>query len=354
MSVFIALPSYASTEINLSGKVTVAAIADSDAEGLGANNLSSVLYAKSGDGEIKLDTTLTRLNFGTKTDLGNGETIDSFVAFDFNNTNNSEMAVRFREGYVKWQSGNKTILAGQTWSTLMDMNAYPSMVLEPTITGVVFTRQPMVRFSQDLGAVKYDIAVEQSKESTYKGDETGATNTPDLILGLETNRDHFWFRATSVVNQIKVKSDDKKYDELGYGLHLSGGIKFNGKDFWNVSYFNSNGNDRYVLGSNSTSSALLGDTLEASESQGIWTSIGHSWTPRLKSTVGYGLWKSDSLRLNDTLDQITESEFALANIKYALRDNLSVGAEYNYTAANKTGYIERDNHRLILAVDYVF
>ncbi|OMO36334.1 hypothetical protein BH584_26100 [Vibrio sp. 10N.261.45.E1] len=101
VAVFFSISSYASnTEFNLSGKVTAAMIADSDISGVGANNLSSVLYAKESDGEVSLDTTLTRLNFGTKTALDNGESLDSFIAFDFNNLNNGEMNLRFREGYI--------------------------------------------------------------------------------------------------------------------------------------------------------------------------------------------------------------------------------------------------------------
>ncbi|PMJ34655.1 hypothetical protein BCU27_24585, partial [Vibrio sp. 10N.286.45.B6] len=258
----------------------------------------------------------------------------------------------------KWNSGNSTLLAGQTWSTMMDMNAYPSMVLEPTITGVVFTRQPMLRFSQDFGAFKYDLAIEQGKDAIKQtgvpGEVKGTVNTPDLILGLETNTELFWLRATGVVNQIKAKrGEEERLNELGYGFQVSGGLKITDKDFWNVSYFNSHGHDRYVLGSNGTSSQVTGSGLDVEKSQAIWTSIGHTWSENVKSTIGYGAWKSDTPELSQ-MTELTESQFALANVKYTVRENLTLGAEYNYTKATTAQKPTKDNHRLILAIDYQF
>ncbi|WP_259345188.1 porin [Vibrio diabolicus] len=348
------------TSLDLSGKIVGALIADSDVSGMGVNNTANGPFGKNDDSNIAIDSTLTRLNFGTNTELEGDESIKSFVSFDFNGANDGKMSLRMREAYVNWRIGNGSLLVGQTWSTLMDMNRMPDTVLEPTLSGVVFTRQPMIRWSQTFGSFRYDIALESgSNRVQTEDDQTVLDNTsdyPDLIVALQTNTEDYWVRASGVVNQITTKDTHKNQtvDDMGWGYQLSGGIKFDEKNHFSLAYFNSYGNDRYVLGVSGTGPIYnpKTDDFQIRESEAMWGSISHSWTPSLKSTLAYGMWQADELE--GQADTFTSTQFAVANLKWTVRENLIAGFEYNYTTYDRSASDSRDNHRLILAIDYQF
>ncbi|MBM7035295.1 porin [Vibrio sp. 188UL20-2] len=348
------------TSMDLSGKIVGALIADSDVSGMGNNNLPNGLLGKSDDANIAIDTTLTRLNFGTQTELEGDESLKSFVSFDFNGTNSGKMDLRMREAYVNWRIGNGSLLVGQTWSTLMDLNRFPDSLLEPTLSGVVFTRQPMVRWSQSFGTFRYDVALESgSNRVTTEDTDTVLDNTsdyPDFIVGVQQNTDHYWLRLSGVVNHITTKDvrSNDTYSDNGWAVHLSGGIKLNEKDHFQLAYYNSRGNDRYVLGTSQTGPLFTQETGEfhLRESQSLWGAIGHSWTDTLKSTFSYGVWQADEFEWQ--ADTFTQTEFALANLKWTARENLVLGVEYNYTTYDRSISDSRDNHRLIFAIDYQF
>ncbi|MFA0027814.1 DcaP family trimeric outer membrane transporter [Vibrio breoganii] len=358
---FGASEAVASTELEFSGKILGAVIADSDVSGLGANNVPNGLYGANDESNIAIDTTLTRLNLGTFTPLEGDESLRSFVSIDFNGSNNGKMDLRFREAYVNWNLAGGALLVGQTWSTLMDLNRFPDTVLEPTLSGVVFTRQPMVRWSQRFGTVRYDLALESGTNAhvTTDNSETELDNisdVPDFIAAIQTDTDQYWLRAAGLISHIKTtsKDDDKTYSDNGWAVHLSGGIKFNEKDHFQIAYFNSRGNDRYVLGVSQTGPLFNEQTGEfhLRESQSLWTAVGHSWTENLKSTIGYGIWQADEFSWQK--DTFTETQFALANLKWNVRPSLTLGIEYNYTSYERSESDERDNHRVIFAADYAF
>ncbi len=348
------------TQVEVSGKIVGAVIADSDVSGMGVNNLPNALYGASEEPSVAIDTTLTRLNFGTDTQLDNDESIKSFVSVDFNGSNNGNMDLRFREAYVNWRFGNGSLLVGQTWSTLMDLNRFPDTLLEPTLSGVVFTRQPMVRWSQSFGTFRYDVALESgTNRVTTENSETeldNASKMPDLIVGVQTNTDGYWLRASGVVNHITTKDNhqNETFSDTGWAAHLSGGIKFNEKDHFQLAYYNSRGNDRYVLGVSQTGPLFDPETgdFHLRESQSLWAAIGHSWTDTLKSTFSYGIWEAEEFEWQ--ADTFTQTQFALANLKWTARENLVLGVEYNYTAYERSQSSTRDNHRMIFAVDYAF
>lgn len=354
------------TDFDVSGKIVGAVIADSNTSTIGSNNLSNGLYdpnqppSGSDDSNVAIDTTLTRFNFGTQTNLPDDEALRSFVSIDFNGTNDNKMNLRLREAYVDWQIGNGSLLVGQTWSTLMDLNRFPDTLLEPTLTGVVFSRQPMVRWSQSFGSFRYDLALESGTNAHITTETEGtaldnSSDIPDFVAAIQTNTDDYWFRASGVVSQIKTKtSDQRTFKDHGWGLQLSGGIKFNEKDQFQVSYFNSRGNDRYVLGIGNTGPMFDANTNEfhLRESQALWTALGHSWMDNLKSTFGYGIWQADAFSWQ--ADTFTETQFALANIKWTARENLTLGVEYNYTFYERSKEQGDDNHRVILAISYDF
>lgn len=351
----------AETDYNFGGMIKAMVIADSDQSGFGANIPAHLLpLAPSQEGGVALDTTLSRLNFVTDTLLSSGDSIKSKIEVDFNNSNNGEMNLRLREAYVSWSMGNGTLLAGQTWSTLMDMRNVPMSLSEPVLSGVAFMRQPMIRWSQSFDSFGYSVALEDGTNSTiqYSRDIDApidsTSSLPDLHAAIETVHDLGWARAAGMLNQVKTKVGTEEHKETGYAFELSGGVNLSASDLFTLLYVEGEGNERYFLGiSGGPIYNEADDNLELRRSRGVMASYNRSWRHDLTSVFAYGVLASEGNNLS-RIQETIDTAYSFANINWQVRENLYLGAEYSYGKYQSNLHESLDNHRLFLAADYRF
>ncbi|MGC9459609.1 DcaP family trimeric outer membrane transporter, partial [Vibrio genomosp. F10 str. 9ZD137] len=109
------------TEYSFGGSINTVFLFDSNVSGAGANIPADALYNKETYGDNKIDATLSQLSAGAKRTLNDGSTISARYVMDFNAKNDSSVSPRIREAYLRWNKGSGQIIAGQTWSTLMDI-----------------------------------------------------------------------------------------------------------------------------------------------------------------------------------------------------------------------------------------
>ncbi|MGR5130900.1 porin [Vibrio alfacsensis] len=350
----------ANTDYELGGMIKAMLIADSNLSGVGPNVLPELMDNYSDQGGIALDGTLTRLNFKTNTDLESGDNVSSFIAFDFNKTNDSKAGVKLREAYVTWNMGNGTLLAGQTWSTLMDMRNVPTSLSEPVLSGVAFMRQPMVRWTQNFDNFGYTVALESGSNSTIASPDletvTQFDNTsslPDLHAAVETVHDLGWFRASGMVNRIKATVNEQKYTDTGYAIELSGGINISPQDKFTMIATQAKGNERYFLGiGGGPTINPAKEAFDIHKTQGLMASYNREWSDKVTSVFAYGSITSDALGSN--ANTVIGSNYGFANVNWEAVNNLFLGAEYVYAENEKNNGEKRDNHRLMLVADYRF
>ncbi|MBN2705815.1 MAG: porin [Deltaproteobacteria bacterium] len=136
---------------------------------------------------------------------------------------------RLREAYGKLSNGKHVILAGQTWSTFMDLAAAPPIMDFSCDPGITFVRQGMVRYQYNIDKGHYvAIAIENPDRGLLSAGPVSFLSRPgnseeklpDLIIK------HFYAQkwghisAKGLLRQFDLDGDSV----FGWGLSLSGSL----------------------------------------------------------------------------------------------------------------------------------
>ena len=351
----ILLPGPWRTSLRIGGFVHVAAIYDTDAERIGAAFLPSLLGVRRSDedGSFSIDPTLSRLFLDARapTDWGN---IRGYVEWNLNDNNDGDLAVKWRHAYGSLQTKYGTALVGQTWSTFMDLRALPEGLTEPTLSGFIFQRQGMIRWTQPIGSSFFvHVAAEDPTSDDVYADDPDPnlfnTKYPDAVLGFEFVREgRGHLRLNSLFRSLEINlpaGGDKS--ELAWGLALSGSLHLLEQDRLAFSAVYGEGLGRYLLGLQSSSGASInaaGNNVFLNENWGVALNYQHFWTDGLRSNVMGGYAKADRSS-SDPADSFESSAYAAANLMWSPLPYLTLGLEYSYGRRENLDGSDLDNHR---------
>jgi hypothetical protein len=135
----------------------------------------------------------------------------------------NQYAFRIRHAYGTVTDGNHTLLAGQTWSTFMDLPGVTPVLDFNGDLGNPFARQTMLRYTYSFAkANNISVAVENPDRGfigpNFRNAGTGETQFPDLIV-------KYWFGGDwgHISPKIVVQHYDLNNDETtSIGAYLSG------------------------------------------------------------------------------------------------------------------------------------
>lgn len=273
---------------------------------------------------------------------------------------------RLRQGYGTFAG----FLAGQTWSTFMDLDNSPETVDFNGPIGSTSLRQPQIRYAYSVPNVgTFTAAVENSV--SYVLDETGTTlatgfsRVPDLVARFDKSFD--WGGMSLRAVSLEHRVDDgaaASASRRGYGLAASGLVKTVGSDFMTWAVTGGNGIGRYLNYIEGAFYNSATNKIVMEKAVGV--------------VLGYQHKASDSLRFNGALGYQRNydneyTDFARANGldsgRYGINRNMwqahlgffwtpvknvDLGAEYiagrRKTLANETGDMSRVN----LSAKYYF
>lgn len=224
--------------------------------------------------------------------------VRAFVEGDFAGDDGT-FRMRHAFGQYSW------MLAGQSWSTLMDLNSSPEELNFEGVNGRINVRQPQLRFFPKIGQeLNLNVALEDPQPSVSGG--SGVSSFPDLVMGLNRgafdflgwlkNRDGWNARAAVIVRQIRAKADNSgnSAKTTGWGVTASGGVPmgwWTEKDrlFWQLTY--GKGVGRYIndLGSVGGQDAIFSPSgdLKALPVFAGYLSYQHWWAPRWRSNMTF-------------------------------------------------------------------
>jgi hypothetical protein len=132
-----------------------------------------VLGAKAG---MDVTANQTRLNLEVRQQTNAGP-LRAFVEGDFEGNGD---AFRLRHAFGQY----KSMLAGKTWTTLMDVNSRPEEVDFEGINGQVLVRQSQLRFFPRFGQnMRFRFAVENPRTDVTNG--TGVNGKADLVVSVD-------------------------------------------------------------------------------------------------------------------------------------------------------------------------
>lgn len=180
--------------------------------------------------ESDISATQSRINLDLreKTAVGN---LRAFIEGDFKGSGDT---FRLRHAYGQFRD----ILAGKTWSVFYDPVAHPQELDFEGVNGQVIVRNAQIRYSPSLGKA-WDLSVALESPDAEIGsidfdneekkitEADGVSKRPDFSFSVRRNFDRFsHVKLSGIVRQVSARSGDKTESEFGWGLNLSGVIKF--------------------------------------------------------------------------------------------------------------------------------
>lgn len=359
----IKIPGSKDISLAIGGSVKTVAIADSKAEAMGADFTPAYLGIKRDDqnGAFNVDSTLTKVFLDGRAPSANDGQLRGYVEWDLNNANDGNISVKMRHAYGSWKNSYGTLLAGHTWSTLMDLKILPEGLTEPTVSGAIFNRQPQIRWSQSLGSeFMLHAAIEDPSSADVfdgsKNPELNRTWIPDGILGLEYTRSGIGhLRLNGILRDIDVDlPSGGSDDELAWGLALSGHLDVLEHDRWVFGGVYGQGLGRYLLGIQSTTGAIidpLQNELTLRDNWGVLSAFQHHWTETLRSNAMVGFAEAKPLDWQED-NTFKSSTYAAANLMWQVLPYLTVGVEYAYGLRENDDGSDLDNHRIAIGFQF--
>lgn len=352
------IPGGSDVSLAIGGFVKTVAISDSDAETMGATFLPSSLGTNRSDthGGFSLDSTLTRLFLDGRAPLDEGS-VRGYVEGDLNSSNNGSLGVKMRHAYGVWDTSYGSLTAGHTWSTMMDLKILPEGLTEPTVSGVFFMRQPVLRWSQHLSDdFNLHIGLEDPSSSDISSSQTifGDTSIPDVIAGVEYSPSDEWhLRLNGMVRRISAVIPGAGEDEAtAWGLGLTGHWNVFQRDKLVFSGLYGEGLGRYLLGIQSTAGSVLtpvNNDLVLRDNYGGMIAYLHHWNASLRSTAMAGAAFSDSLDWQPG-NTFENSIYGSVNLMWSIKPFITLGVEYAYGSLENKDGSDLGNHRMAVGI----
>ena len=193
-------------------------------------------------GNSQLHARETRL-FLDMRGLFEGHELRMYVESDFYGSGN---ALRLRHAYGSYGG----LLAGQTWTTFLDENNFPSTIDFESPMAFPSFRQAQVRWTQKLGAnASWSAAVEDNKSSIEPPAGVPGKaeySMPDLVTNFRYGASRGHAFASAFLGRARFRPEDGDPDnEMLWGMLLSGRFKPFGKDAAYAQYTFGEGVGRY-------------------------------------------------------------------------------------------------------------
>lgn len=301
----------------------------------------------------------------TSTDYGKFNTKLEFDLFGSggNQSYSNSYGVRLRRAYG--ELGH--LLAGQEWSTFIDLSMYPETIDFGGAAGSLFIRQAMVRWTQPFTGGSFMFALE-NPESTYlvktQSDPAGAwTNSklqcsddfPDVIARVNFDAGIGHFSAAGLARHLII--EDGLYDDSTWTGAVSVNALFTlfAKDKLKLEVNYGNGLGRYMESEfdDAFLNPVSGD-IETNTQWGGFASYQHYWIDSLRSTFVYSQAErdNDTSYVTDAVDKKYQSVHA--NLIWSPVPRMDVGIEYIWGYREVENGEDGDINRIQTAVKYKF
>jgi len=340
------LPSGA--EVNLYGYIRADASYQTEGAATMYNNISGVplkdtVEATNQKDRLRTTVNVTRLglNFKTPTSIGD---IGGKLEMDFFGGSTRDQ-FRIRHAYLTYDKW----LVGQTWSTFVAPEYIPDTVDAATFVGGALQRSPLIRYSDQLSEnTNYAISIEDPKY-TEETDPANRMRMPALVGRLNHKfADGSTISGRSFIAEKKTGEDE----QLAWGIGLGGKYQITPETLLKADYYHVKGDGRFVLWSNSGYAIDENNNMHSNEFDVIAAGITHRFTPKIRSTLGYGYMKAQDdnefSRLKyDDASQNKQLWQGWINAMYNPYKPVTFGVEYVYggreTFNNRTGVDNRFN-----------
>ena len=282
------------------------------------------------DSEVKVSARQSRLGIEIRDSTSYGP-LRAFVEGDFAGNNDT---YRLRHAFGQFRH----ILAGKTWSTMVDNRATPEEIDFEGINGRIQVRQTQLRYFPKFGRdVDFLIGLEDPAPDVTGGQ--GVSQYPDLVASVRRNWSKRWHVKTSLLlRQIEAKWDlDTSVADStrGWGLSVSGKVGLGNSDERDNILFQLNYGDgigRYINdlqevgGQDAEFDPLTGELKTLNVFSG-YVAYQHWWRESLRSTLTYSWVDVENLDFQDA-SAYAKTDRAIINLLWSPVTRVDVGAEF--------------------------
>ena len=239
--------------------------------------------------------------------------------------------------------------AGQTNSVFMDIDVFPNTVEYWGPNGMIFFRNPQVRWMPIRGDTHLWIALERPGASADAGiiaDRIELQNIrprfqfPDVSAQYRQAFSHGYVQVAGIVRSIKIdhlsSTAALNLDQsiVGWGTTLSSNLKFKKKDVLRLQYVYGHGVENYMNDApiDVAPEPSFGNPTKPVKGKALpmWslvTYLDHSWTERWTTSFGYSQLIIQNTSLQNPSD-FHKGQYGSANLLCAAYDHLLVGGEF--------------------------
>jgi hypothetical protein len=260
-------------------------------------------------------------------------------------------------------------LAGQTWSTFMNVAALPELNDFGGPVGRVFMRQPLIRWTEPFqwAGINSEIqfALESPESALFDVNNCDTTRcvlrtpdddqAPDIVARLNFNPSWGTLSLAGLGRQIRIAERNHEQEAWGGALSLQGRVKIPGEsDNLNFMLSYGNGLGRYVSNSSFPDGALnRTGRLDLITSYSGYLAYQHFWNSQWRSTVAYGVNEVDNPSfLPGIVSKRVQS--AHINLLWSPLLQTTFGLEYIYALRELKNGDEGHLHRVQFSTRYNF
>ena len=311
--------------------------------------------------EVDFHAKESRFNLGTVSDLANGKKLKTFFEMDFMLSDAGDERVsnsyqpRMRHAYFSYDD---KVLFGQTWSTFMIVTLPDDLDFIGVPDGVVFVRQPQVRFTS--GDWQFSLENPETTITPFGGGSRITDDTaslPDLVARYNFNRSWGSISAAAMYRQLSYSDPASNDDSTtgGYGVTVGGKIKVGSRDDLRFMLTHGSGLGRYV-GLNFVNGAVLdaNNELQAIDTINGYVAYLHHWNDRFRSSIDVAAFEAD----NDvalTGDAVNKSSNSMSvNLLYSPDPNLTYGVEIMHASRELENGTDGSFNRIQFSAKYNF
>lgn len=305
---------------------------------------------------------------------------DLYVKFEFDlfgvGVDEGQTTFRLRHAYGSWGP----LLIGQTNSVFMDGDIFPNTIDYWGPAGMVFLRNPQVRYTYKTGPHQFAAALEKPGNDidagnirTFDPDLAGAIQNdeklPDLTAHYRYTGGWGHVQLAGILRRVGFETIDTighepKGHKTGWGLNLTSNIKVFSKDVIHLgvvygegiaSYMNDGGMDlgprgQLVVLPDGTLTGLRADVVPL---LGLTAYYDHYWSDTLSSSIGWSQTKVDNLSFQSP-DAFQTGQYASVNLLWAPHKRIMMGAEYLWGQREDNGGAKGEDSRIQVSFKYAF
>lgn len=380
-----ARPSKKGTKFQYGGFIQLDAITSNYSEGKPSNSLIEDFYVPSlvpvepaaGKADSYSSTNIhaksSRFFFTTKTDTDAGA-ISTRVELDFilsaqgDERISNSWGARLRHAFVKWDyAEDKSLFAGQSWSTFFNVSALPDVQDFVGPAGTIFVRQPQIRWTSGGLQLALENPATRLNENVAGANTTRLDDSetlPDLIARYNGKAGDLNWTIAGMARELSYEDRSTSSvqgandNAMGYALSLSGKWGLGEKDDLRFMFNYGDALGRY-MGLNSYNDGYISATgdIETIDQWGATVAYLHHWNSKWRSSLSLSMSEADNPNTADYLGAASLAksyQSAHANLQYMPAPKLTIGGEL--MVANKELEDGRDGDlsRLQVSVKYAF